>query len=114
VVIVLDSGLLELLDPTEGMQRRRGHHPEHQEEGIRRRERGGRNIKVATVDANKIAQEELGRVIVNTTMLGAFVKATGMLGMDDIKEPLLERFGKKLGEKNLKALERAFHEVTIV
>jgi pyruvate ferredoxin oxidoreductase gamma subunit len=73
----------------------------------------GRNIKVATVDANRIAIEELGRPIVNTTMLGAFVKATGKLGIEDIKEPLLERFGSKLGARNLKAMERAFHEVTI-
>mgnify|MGYP002682328885 FL=1 len=73
----------------------------------------GRNIKVVTVDANKIATEELGRPIVNTTMLGGFVRATGLLGIEDIKEPLLERFGKKLGERNLKAMERAYHEVSI-
>jgi 2-oxoacid:acceptor oxidoreductase gamma subunit (pyruvate/2-ketoisovalerate family) len=114
VVIVLDSGLLELLDPTEGMHdggililntKKKASDVVNVE---------GRNIKVATVDANTIAHEELGRVIVNTTMLGAFVKASGKLTMEDIREPLLERFGPKLGAKNLKALERAFHEVTIV
>jgi 2-oxoacid:acceptor oxidoreductase gamma subunit (pyruvate/2-ketoisovalerate family) len=114
VVIVLDSGLLELLDPTEGMGEGGVLILNTKKKATDVVNVAGRNIKVATVDANKIAQEELGRVIVNTTMLGAFVKATGMLSMDDIKEPLLERFGKKLGEKNLKALERAFHEVTIV
>jgi pyruvate ferredoxin oxidoreductase gamma subunit len=114
VVIVLDSGLLELLDPTEGMHdggililntKKKASDVVNVE---------GRNIKVATVDANTIAQQELGRVIVNTTMLGAFVKATGILSMDDIKEPLLDRFGPKLGARNLKALERAFQEVVIV
>lgn len=114
VVIVLDPGLLDLLDPTEGMS----------EGGIlilntKKKAQdipllAGRNIRVATVDANKIAVEELGRPIVNTTMLGAFVKATGKLGIEDIKEPLLERFGSKLGARNLKAMERAFQEVTIV
>ncbi len=114
VVIVLDSGLLELLDPTEGMG----------EGGIlilntKKKAQdvvnvAGRSIKVATVDANRIAMEELGRPIVNTTMLGAFVKASGMLDIADIREPLLERFGTKLGERNLKAMERAFQEVTIV
>ncbi|HNR51743.1 MAG: Pyruvate synthase subunit PorC [Deltaproteobacteria bacterium ADurb.BinA179] len=113
VVIVLDPGLLSLLDPTEGMG----------EGGIlilntRKKPEeitqvSGRNIKVVTVDANKIATEELGRPIVNTTMLGGFVRATGLLGIEDIKEPLLERFGKKLGERNLKAMERAYHEVSI-
>jgi len=113
VVIVLDSGLLELLDPTEGMH----------DGGVlilntKKKAQDfpavvGRKIKVATVDANKIAVEELGRPIVNTTMLGAFVKATGKLGIEDIKEPLLDRFGSKLGARNLKAMERAFQEVTI-
>lgn len=113
VVIVLDSGLLELLDPTEGMS----------EGGIiilntKKKAQdfpaiAGRGIKVATVDANRIAVEELGRPIVNTTMLGAFVRATGKLGIEDIKEPLLDRFGSKLGARNLKAMERAFQEVTI-
>jgi pyruvate ferredoxin oxidoreductase gamma subunit len=114
VVIVLASGLLELLDPTEGMG----------EGGIlilntKKKAQDvvnveGRSIRVATVDAGKIAIEELGRPIVNTTMLGAFVKAAGILDIADIREPLLERFGTKLGERNLKAMERAFQEVTIV
>lgn len=113
VVIVLDSGLLTLLDPTEGMG----------EGGVlilntKKNPReitsvAGRSIRVATVDANKIAVEELGRPIVNTTMLGAFLKATGALSIEDIKGPLLERFGTKLGERNLKAMERAFNEVGI-
>jgi len=113
VVIVLDPGLLSLLDPTEGMG----------EGGIlilntKKRPQEvvtapGRSIKVVTVDANTIATEELGRPIVNTTMLGGFIRVTGLLGIDDIKGPLLERFGKKLGERNLKAMERAYHEVSI-
>lgn len=114
VVIVLDPGLLDLLDPTEGMS----------EGGIlilntRKKPQEiaiafGKPIKIATMDANRIAIEELGRPIVNTTMLGGFVRATGLLGIEDIREPLLERFGKKLGERNLKAMERAFNEVSIV
>ncbi|MCK7467237.1 MAG: 2-oxoacid:acceptor oxidoreductase family protein [Desulfosudis oleivorans] len=49
----------------------------------------------------------------NTTMIGAFIKVTGLISIDDIRGPLLERFGSKLGERNLKALERAYHEVVI-
>jgi pyruvate ferredoxin oxidoreductase gamma subunit len=113
VVIVLDPGLVELLDPSEGMK----------DGGIliintkKGPESAGKikntTIRIATVDGNKIATEELGRAIVNTTMIGAFIKATGIISLDDIKEPLLERFGAKLGGKNLKALERAFNEVVI-
>ena len=75
--------------------------------------KAGARYRVAAVDANTIAQEELGRVIVNTTMIGAFIKATGLLTIEDIKGPLMERFGAKLGGKNLKALERAYNEVVI-
>ncbi len=113
VVIVLDPGLLTLLDPTEGMK----------EGGIlilntKKKPQdipalSGKNVRVATVDANMIATQELGRPIVNTTMLGAFIRATGLIAIEDIKEPLLDRFGEKLGSRNMKALERAYKEVSI-
>jgi pyruvate ferredoxin oxidoreductase gamma subunit len=113
VVIVLDPGLVELLDPSEGMKdggiliinTKKG------PEGIGKM--SNPSIKVATVDANKIALEELGRAIVNTTMIGAFIKTTGLITVEDIREPLLERFGTKLGARNMKALERAYNEVVI-
>ena len=113
VVIVLDPGLVALLDPTEGMKEggilimNTRKTPEEVETAK------GSAIRVATVDANRIAIEEVGRPIVNTTMIGAFIKATGLIAIDDIKKPLLERFGAKLGERNMKALERAYNEVVI-
>ncbi len=113
VVIVLDPGLLTLIDPTEGMN----------ENGIlilnTKKAPGdiaalaGKSVRVVTVDANTIALEELGRPIVNTTMLGAFIRATGLIDIEDIREPLMERFGSKLGSRNMKALERAYNEVFI-
>ncbi|MFZ5585203.1 MAG: 2-oxoacid:acceptor oxidoreductase family protein [Thermodesulfobacteriota bacterium] len=70
---------------------------------------GGRT---AVADASKIAEEELGVPITNTTMLGALMRAIDLVKMDSIKEPLDGRFGK-LGVKNLTALTRAFNETTI-
>jgi pyruvate ferredoxin oxidoreductase gamma subunit len=113
VVIVLDPGLVELLDPSEGMKdggiliTNTKKSPESMDK------LSNPSIRVATVDANRIAMEELGRVIVNTTMIGAFIKATGIITIEDIREPLLERFGAKLGARNMKALERAYNEVVI-
>lgn len=69
--------------------------------------------KVAQVDATKIALEVLGVPITNTTMLGALLKATGVLSVADLKDVIMERFGAKLGPKNYQALERAFTETTI-
>ena len=68
------------------------------------------DVRVATVDAERIANEELGRPITNTTMLGALVKVTGVIKPESIEEPLKKRFGR-IAEKNLNAFKRAYEEV---
>ena len=113
VVVILDPGLLTLINPVEGLK----------DDGIIiiNTKKSYEEImnscsfscRVGIVNADQIAKEELGRVIVNTTMLGAVMKATGLLEVDDIREAMLNRFGPKLGEKNMKALERAYNELTI-
>lgn len=66
--------------------------------------------KLAFVDADKIAAEVLGVPITNTTMLGAILKATGVLEPADMEEAIMNRFGAKLGPKNFKALSTAYNE----
>jgi pyruvate ferredoxin oxidoreductase gamma subunit len=72
--------------------------------------------KVYTVDATRIALETLGRNIPNTPMLGALIKATGILEKDvlinEIRKGLEKKFGEKIVQKNIEAIERAFQEVT--
>jgi pyruvate ferredoxin oxidoreductase gamma subunit len=68
--------------------------------------------KLALVDATKIAIEEIGLPITNTTMLGAFLKVTGLIEVKSMEEALKERFGR-LAEKNIKALHRALKETKI-
>ncbi len=68
--------------------------------------------KLAMVDANTIAREVLGLPITNTTMLGALLKATGIVGIDALEEALDRRFGR-LSEKNKAALKRAYDETVI-
>ncbi|MFH1058602.1 MAG: 2-oxoacid:acceptor oxidoreductase family protein [Pseudomonadota bacterium] len=70
---------------------------------------GGRT---AVADATKIAEEELGVPITNTTMLGSLIKVIGLVDLEAIKGPLEHRFGK-LGVKNLTALNRAYNETII-
>jgi len=63
------------------------------------------------IDATKIALEELGKNIVNTVVLGAFAKQTGLVSIDSLKKAIREKFGEKsaeLAEKNIKAIERAY------
>ena len=77
------------------------------------REKFGIQSKLALVDATKIATEELGLPITNTTMLGALLKATGIVDKEPLFEALEKRFGR-LAEKNKKALERAMNETKII
>lgn len=64
---------------------------------------------VAMVDATAIANSILGKNIPNTTMLGAFVKATGLVQTDI----LFQKIEKKFGAKNREAAERAYAHVVI-
>jgi pyruvate ferredoxin oxidoreductase gamma subunit len=72
------------------------------------------NIKanIATVGATKIAMEVLGVPITNTTMIGAVLKATNVVKIESVFEPLRQRFGR-LGDRNIEAMKRAYLETVI-
>lgn len=67
--------------------------------------------KYYKVDATKIANEELGRPITNTVMLGALIKVTGIVKLDNVCEATAARFPGVIGEKNVKAIRRAYEEI---
>ena len=73
----------------------------------------GLTCKIAVVNATKIAREELGLPITNTTMLGALLKARGFVDPESLIEPLKNRF-VRIAEKNIKAFRRAFKETQFV
>ena len=64
------------------------------------------------VNANKIAVEEIGRPITNTTMMGALVKATGLVELSSVEKQIEHRF-PAIAEKNIKALKRAYQETVV-
>ena len=72
--------------------------------------------KVMCVDATKIAIDEIGRPIPNTPMIGALIKATSCISLEAIKKDVEKKFMKKFGERvvqgNIRAIERAHEEVT--
>ena len=112
VVVVLDPSLLEKVNVTSGLKAN----------GlvIINTVRAAEDIKskfaiknpVATVDATKIAREKLGVPIVNTTMLGAVIRATGIVDKKSVEGPLEKRFGR-LGDRNIEAMSTAYKEVRI-
>ena len=75
----------------------------------------GNGVKVFTVDATQIALDTLKRDIPATLMLGAIVRAAGLVELEHVIETVLEKLGEKLRgeivEANIKALRRAYEEV---
>ncbi len=71
--------------------------------------------RIYVLDATKIAMETLGRPIANTCCVGALVKVTGLVGLEEvetqIKKMIETKFGKKVSDANIEALRRAYNEV---
>lgn len=71
-------------------------------------------VKVATVDANSIAiKYGLGfktQPIVNTAILGAFIKVTGLADINNLLKAIEEEIPVKV-EENKKAAQEAYEEV---
>jgi pyruvate ferredoxin oxidoreductase gamma subunit len=71
--------------------------------------------KVWTLDANQIAKDEIGKAIPNMPILGALVKASGVVKMDsvinDIRAEFTKKFPPKILEGNINAVKRAYEEV---
>jgi pyruvate ferredoxin oxidoreductase gamma subunit len=68
---------------------------------------------IHTVDATKIALEIIGKNLMNTVILGAFAKVTGLVSLAALKEAVRQKFGEKGGEiveKNIKAIEEAYRK----
>ena len=112
IVVVLDPTLLRIVNVTSGLK----------DSGIlvvntsrtmaEVEAEFGTKWKLAAVDAIKIAREELGVPIVNTTMLGALLRAIAVVKTDSLVVPLQQRF-ERLAERNINAMKRAFEETVV-
>lgn len=112
VVVVLDSGLLRIVNVTSGLKEK-GVLVINSGEPLRDMEsRLGNKWRLAIIDATKIARELLGVPIVNTTMLGALLRATEVVKLESLVEPLNRRFGR-LAERNISAMKKAFDETKV-
>ena len=65
-------------------------------------------FRTYAVDAYHIAYEVIGRPIYNTAMLGALIGVTNIVKLDSVFEATKKRFGEKLGEINIKAIEKGY------
>jgi len=75
------------------------------------------DFNTATADATRICRElsllVAGLIIVNTAMLGAVVRASGLVDMDSIGKCIGERFSNRSATLNLAAIAKTY-EQTIV
>jgi pyruvate ferredoxin oxidoreductase gamma subunit len=112
IVVVLDPGLLGSVDVAAGLKpggiviinTQKTADQIHKEFSIK--------APLGTVGATKIALEELGVNITNTTMIGAVLKAVQVVKMESVIPPIDKRFGR-LAVKNVASLKRAFAETII-
>ncbi|MFH1560379.1 MAG: pyruvate ferredoxin oxidoreductase subunit gamma [Chloroflexota bacterium] len=112
VVVVLDPSLLGIVDVAAGLRdggtliinTRRSPDEIKSDFGMVQR--------LATVDATAMAKEILGVPITNTSMLGALVKATQIVRLESLEEPLRHRFGR-LAERNINVMKKAYEETVI-
>jgi phenylglyoxylate dehydrogenase gamma subunit len=71
--------------------------------------------KVATCNAVAIAMDLFKRQITNTIMLGAFARATGLVGVDSLEKALEETHFRDAGLKqNIEAVRRGFAETQVL
>jgi pyruvate ferredoxin oxidoreductase gamma subunit len=107
-VIVLDDGLLDVVDVFSGIK----------ENGkviinTNKTEKIDKSKCKETydIDATGIALDNLGVPIVNTVMLGSFAKKSSEVSLDAILKVIKETFPGKIGEKNSKAAEIAYEQI---
>jgi pyruvate ferredoxin oxidoreductase gamma subunit len=113
LVIVLDPSLLRLVKVDRGLRPNGTVVLNSSKTPEEIRETFGLRSRLGVLDANHIAREEIGRVITNTTMLGAAIAAVNLVPAERLEHALEERFGR-IAAKNISAFRRAQNEVKIL
>jgi pyruvate ferredoxin oxidoreductase gamma subunit len=114
VVVVLDPGLLTIVNVVSGLKDNGLViiNTKKSFDEIASKLQLKAKARLAKLDATHIAREELGVTITNTTMVGALLKATGVVKLESLVEPLNKRFGR-LAERNVNAMNRAYEETEL-
>jgi 2-oxoacid:acceptor oxidoreductase gamma subunit (pyruvate/2-ketoisovalerate family) len=116
IVVVLDHTLLEYPEVTSGLATEgwlvvnsKKHPKELNING---------DFNVATADATRVCQElglvVAGLTVVNTAILGALVRATGIIDLPSIEKAIRERFSNNAIDANLAAIMKTYEITELV
>ena len=112
VVVVLDPTLVKAVNVLDGLSEKGV--LVVNERGTPNQVRTVNNIvgrDLWTVPATDLSVALIGRNIPNTAMLGATVKATGVVQLESLIAAVKERFTGKVGDVNVSLIKRAYDEV---
>ena len=112
VVVVLDPGLLSIMNVASGLKDKGIVVINTKKAAQQIRADFGISARLATVNATRIAREVLGVPITNTAMVGAFIKATNIINLESMPDLLAKRFGR-LAERNFEVMKRAYRETLV-
>lgn len=69
------------------------------------------NCEVIGINATDIALKHIGRPITNTSMMGALIAKSGIVGIESAEKAIRNEFPSKLVERNLNALRESYQSV---
>lgn len=116
-VVVVDDGLLESIDVTQGLKKEGAvivNTQRSRREIAEQLKRHGWKGSIYTVDAREISVEALGRYYPNSPMLAAVVAVSGVVTQAEFLREMGDSFAHKFAKKpeviegNMKALEMTF------
>ncbi len=117
-VVVVDETLIDVVDVTKGLKPGGAVLINTVRSGAEMKKKlKNKECEIYTIDAQKISTETMGKNFPNTPMLGAVVKASGIIGEDDFILSMEESFHHKFASKkhviegNMIALKRSLQEV---
>ncbi|MFX1504711.1 MAG: 2-oxoacid:acceptor oxidoreductase family protein [Promethearchaeota archaeon] len=80
---------------------------------------GKSSLKIGKVDAVEIAREcglvKSGTMMVSTTMLGAWAKATGLVDLDALTSAIKHQFGEgEIADANIRSIKMAYERFSFI
>jgi len=113
IVAVLDPTLLRIVDVTSGLKDGGWLILNSKKTLEEHKPKLRSDLHLAVVDATSISLEVLHAPIVSVSILGALVRAAGIVELTSLEKPLLKRFGTLLARRNKEALMQAYWNTAI-